>query len=105
MRNEAPTYIVPADPENASDADGTGPVRVLSAEARGYTLPYQETELNETITTDDRRKEIFAALVEAQDKGASVRTSRAMIARKFNVPEEEVTVIEREGLDQGWPPL
>ena len=105
MRDVAQRNKFSAKAKNASDADGTQPVRVSSAEARGYTLPYQEMELNETTTTDDRRKEIFAALVEAQDKGASVRTSRAMIARKFNVPEEEVTVIEREGLDQGWPPL
>jgi hypothetical protein len=60
-------------------------------------------ELNEL--SDDRRREIFAALVLAQDKGASVRTSRALIARRFGVSEELVRTIEREGLDSGWPPL
>jgi hypothetical protein len=42
---------------------------------------------------------------EGSNKGASVRTSRALIARRFEVTEEHVQTIEREGLDSGWPPL
>ena len=61
--------------------------------------------MSESTIPDERRKEMFAALVEAQDKGASVRTSRAMIARKFEVTEAEVQAMRREGMDQGWPPL
>jgi hypothetical protein len=53
----------------------------------------------------ERRMEIFAALVRAQDEGAPVRTSRALIAGRFGVTEEEVRLIEREGLDEEWPPL
>ena len=52
-----------------------------------------------------RRKEIFLALVEAQDGGASVAESRKLIAERFDVSEQEVRDIEREGLDHGWPPL
>jgi len=59
----------------------------------------------ETQLTEDRRKEIFLALVEAQDKGADVARSRREIAEQFGVSEASVREIEREGLDAGWPPL
>jgi hypothetical protein len=53
----------------------------------------------------ERRMEVFAALVAAQDQGASVATSRHLIARRFAIAVEEVERIEREGIDQQWPPL
>jgi hypothetical protein len=53
----------------------------------------------------ERRMEVFAALVAAQDQGASVATSRHLIARRFAIGVEEVEQIEREGIDQQWPPL
>ena len=53
----------------------------------------------------DRRKEIFLALVEAQDGGAGVEQSRKEIAARFEVTESDVRKIEREGLEAGWPPL
>jgi hypothetical protein len=55
--------------------------------------------------TVERRMEVFAALVACQDGGASVATSRHLMAKRFGLPVEEVARIEREGLDQGWPPL
>ncbi len=55
--------------------------------------------------TEARRKEIFRALVEAQDGGASVAESRKLVAERFGVDEKEVRRIEREGLDNEWPPL
>ena len=54
---------------------------------------------------EPRRKEIFLALVEAQDGGASVAESRKLIAQQFGVSEPEVRRIEQEGIDHGWPPL
>jgi hypothetical protein len=54
---------------------------------------------------ESRRKEIFLALVEAQDGGASVVESRKRIEERFGVSEQEVRHIEREGLDHDWPPL
>ena len=54
---------------------------------------------------EERRKEIFLALVEAQDQAMSVAKSRKVIAEKFEVSEDEVRKIEREGLEHGWPPL
>jgi hypothetical protein len=55
--------------------------------------------------SEDRRREIFLALVEAQDGGTAVAASRAATAERFCVTEREVRAIEREGLDGGWPPL
>jgi hypothetical protein len=54
---------------------------------------------------ESRRKEIFQAVVEAQDGGASVPRSRKVVAERFGVSEQEVRRIEQEGLDHGWPPL
>ena len=59
----------------------------------------------EKSLSEDRRKDIFRALVEAQDGGASVAESRKLIAQRFGVGEQEVRRIEQEGIDQGWPPL
>jgi hypothetical protein len=53
----------------------------------------------------EQRQVIFRALVEAQDTGMSVATSRTEIAQRFSVSEDQVKDIEREGLAQQWPPL
>ena len=55
--------------------------------------------------TEDRRKEIFLALVDAQDHELGVSQSRKLIATRFNVSEGQIRQIEREGLDRQWPPL
>jgi hypothetical protein len=57
-------------------------------------------EIDET-----RRREVFRALVEAQDGGSSVLQSRADVARHFRIPPHEVRRIEGEGIDKNWPPL
>jgi DNA-directed RNA polymerase sigma subunit (sigma70/sigma32) len=54
---------------------------------------------------EDRRREIFLALVEAQDKDLGVPQSREEVARRFDLSVEDVRQIEREGLDASWPPL
>ena len=51
------------------------------------------------------RKEIFHALVDAQDQEMSVPQSRRWIAERFGVSEDQVRQIESEGLDAQWPPL
>jgi hypothetical protein len=51
------------------------------------------------------RKEIFHALVDAQDQEMSVSQSRKLIAERYGVSEDQVRQIEREGLDAQWPPL
>jgi hypothetical protein len=51
------------------------------------------------------RKEIFLAVVEAQDSRMTVPESRRAVAERFGITEAQVAAIEREGVDQGWPPL
>lgn len=55
--------------------------------------------------SEDRRREIFAALVESQDRDTPVPLSRKEMAHRFGLTEAEVWLIEREGLDNNWPPL
>ena len=55
--------------------------------------------------SEERRKEIFLALVEAQDSVMTVAQSRMAMAERFGVTESQVRQIEREGLDNAWPPL
>ena len=54
---------------------------------------------------EDRRREIFAALVEAQDRKVPVAQSHEEVAKRFGVSAGELRAIEREGLDNAWPPL
>lgn len=60
--------------------------------------------MSDTLT-EPRRKEIFLALVEAQDHEVGVAQSRKLIAERFQISESQVRDIEREGIDQQWPPL
>ena len=55
--------------------------------------------------SEARRKEIFLALVEAQDHDLGVAQSRTLIAERFALSESQVRQIEREGLNSQWPPL
>ena len=59
----------------------------------------------ESPAPEPRRREAFRALVEAQDGGTPVAESRRKVAERFALTEEQVRQIEREGLDQNWPPL
>jgi hypothetical protein len=59
----------------------------------------------EQALSEPRRQEIFLALVTAQDQEMPVDQSRRVIAQKFGISESEVLKIEREGLDNNWPPL
>jgi hypothetical protein len=49
------------------------------------------------------RQEIFAALVEAQDQEMRVAESRREISRRYGISEEDLSEIEREGLQNDWP--
>ena len=55
--------------------------------------------------SEDRRKELFLALVDAQDHEMSVAQSRTLMAQRFGVSEGQVRLIEREGMELQWPPL
>jgi hypothetical protein len=54
---------------------------------------------------DESRKQIFAALVAAQDGGLDVAASRKKVAADHGLTPKQVEKIEREGLDAQWPPL
>lgn len=55
--------------------------------------------------SEAERKEVFLALVEAQDQKMEVADSRRAIAEKFGITENQVRRIEQEGLANEWPPL
>ena len=60
---------------------------------------------NDQQLTEDRRKEIFFALVDAQDHEIDVANSRTLMVQRFGVSENQVRQIEREGIENQWPPL
>jgi hypothetical protein len=55
--------------------------------------------------SEAERKEVFLALVEAQDQEMGVADSRRAVAEKFGITENQVRRIEQEGLANEWPPL
>ena len=55
--------------------------------------------------TGQFRKEVFLALVTAQDGGTPVKQSRLAVAADFGISRDEVVRIEQEGVEAGWPPL
>jgi hypothetical protein len=64
-----------------------------------------EPAVPEESLGEQERKEIFLALVQAQDSKMSVAASRKEIARRFQLTDRQLRVIEREGLENDWPPL
>ena len=54
---------------------------------------------------EERRRDIFRALVEAQDQQMTVAQSRAAVAETFGITGAQLREIEREGLQNTWPPL
>jgi hypothetical protein len=56
------------------------------------------------LSQEERRK-VFLALVEAQDSGLTVLQSRKVVAKRFGLTDRQVRAIEEEGLDGQWPPL
>jgi hypothetical protein len=65
-------------------------------------MPHENTDNSQS---NEQRKQVFLALVEAQDGQMSVPASRKATAERFGLTEQQVRSIEREGLDGEWPPL
>ncbi len=63
----------------------------------------QEPNIQELA--ENLRKKIFLALVSAQDQQLEVSQSRKLMVQRFGVSENQVLQIEREGIDNQWPPL
>jgi hypothetical protein len=56
--------------------------------------------------TIQQRKDIFSALVAAQDTGLmTIRQSVEKIAKDFEITEAQLRQIEEEGVEKEWPPL
>ena len=55
--------------------------------------------------TLQQRKEIFAALVQAQDERMGVAESKQHVIRNFKISDVQLRQIEEEGIDKEWPPL
>jgi hypothetical protein len=55
--------------------------------------------------TVEKKRSIFKALVDSQDGGMTVEASRAELAKTYSLSMDQVVGIEREGLDNQWPPL
>ena len=58
--------------------------------------------MQEQVLSEAERKDIFRALVDAQDHAMTVPQSRRAVAERFGLSEGQVRQIEREGLDRGW---
>ncbi len=99
-------HIIPGDGKKNSalvEKSGAGYNKVALVPLRteiAMSQPAEQESLSEA-----RRKEIFVALVEAQDHAMTVPQSRRAVAEWFGLDEKQVRRIEREGLDQHWPPL
>jgi len=57
------------------------------------------------LPSEDRRRAIFAALVEAQDRARSAHEAKQEVLARFGVTWGMVERIEQEGIDHNWPPL
>lgn len=53
----------------------------------------------------ERRQQVFADVVAAQDEGLSVLAARARVSKQHELPADVVKDIEREGIENSWPPL
>jgi hypothetical protein len=51
------------------------------------------------------RKEIFRSLVMLQDHGETVKISRIRVSVQYAISQEELALIEREGIAKNWLPL
>jgi RNA recognition motif-containing protein len=71
----------------------------------GQAPPRKKVAARAARPTKDRRREVFRALVEAQDGKATVTESRRAVARTFGLSDNVIRAIEEEGLTNGWPPL
>jgi hypothetical protein len=62
-------------------------------------------DTNDQQLSEERRKEIFFALVDAQDHEIDVANSRSLMVQRFGISESQIRQIEREGMENQWPPL
>ena len=111
-----PLEMPPSQPRHDVEANvGVRPRRDRSRRGhdQGYSTAHNLTEWSyrnyngamHNQLTESRRQEIFLALVTAQDHDMSVSESRKLVAQRFGISEDAVLKIEREGIENNWPPL
>jgi hypothetical protein len=57
------------------------------------------------MPSEDRRRAIFAALVEVQGRTRSAQKAKQEVLAQFGVTWAVVGRIEQEGMNNEWPPL
>ena len=56
--------------------------------------------------TIQQRREVFLALVTAQDSGLmSIPESKAHVSKQFAITDAQLDQIVEEGIEKEWPPL
>jgi hypothetical protein len=53
----------------------------------------------------EQKQQVFAALVAARDNNMTPAQSRVTAAERFRLTEQQVWLIEQEGLEGGWSAL
>jgi hypothetical protein len=67
---------------------------------------FEEDAMRSKRLTVQQKKEIFLALVAAQDTGLmTVAQSQEHVAQEFDITEAQLRQIIEEGLEKEWPPL
>ena len=97
-----PVAAEPARPADDQATDDQAPEDQQPEDGNEDSADEQQPA--DTLTVE-RRRAIFRAIVETQDGGTNVADSRLAVAEKFAVSETQVKSIEREGLENQWPPL
>jgi len=68
-------------------------------------LTGEDAPMPDKPLSEEQRKQAFFALVHAQDNEMDVAQSRLHVAARYGVSHSQLREIEREGLDNHWPPL
>jgi hypothetical protein len=56
--------------------------------------------------TIQQKREIFHALVDAQDAGLmSIAETKEHVSKQFDITDSQLTQIIDEGIEKEWPPL
>jgi hypothetical protein len=56
--------------------------------------------------TIQQKREIFLALVAAQDSGLmTIAQSKEQVSKQFEITDAQLTQIVDEGIEKEWPPL
>jgi hypothetical protein len=93
------------------DGGGAGGSRQDDVDPRAFICPREEHGKNQrrqvvmTELDEVERRTIFAALVEAEDRGLSGAEARKLVGVEFAATPQQVRGVEMEGEREQWPPL